>query len=156
MTNIYSKEKLIEKLLAISKRGFVPNARHGNHGGIGNTLEDLLGIAENNLPIANAVEWELKTQRLKTSSLITLFHMEPSPRALHFVPQIFLLNPNARYGDVLLCLEVRKLNAGFSGGFEHRFFFCQVKRKRLDRPFAFSDKKRKPIAMGAVKSAGPF
>lgn len=92
MTNIYSKEKLIEKLLAISKRGFVPNARHGNHGGIGNTLEDLLGIAENNLPIANAVEWELKTQRLKTSSLITLFHMEPSPRALHFVPQIFLLN----------------------------------------------------------------
>jgi len=59
--------------------------------GIGNILEDLLGIEENNLPIPNATEWELKTQRSKTSSLTTLFHMEPSPRALKFVPKIFLL-----------------------------------------------------------------
>jgi len=59
--------------------------------GIGNILEDLLGIEENNLPIPNAAEWELKTQRSKTSSLTTLFHMEPSPRALKFVPKIFLL-----------------------------------------------------------------
>lgn len=66
-------------------------ARPGNVGGIGNTLEDLLGIKENNLPIPNANEWELKTQRLGTSSLTTLFHIEPSPRALKFVPQIFLL-----------------------------------------------------------------
>ena len=56
-----------------------------------NTLEDLLGIEENNLPIPNASEWELKTQRSNTGSLTTLFHMEPSPRALKFVPQIFLL-----------------------------------------------------------------
>lgn len=70
--------------------GWIPNARHGNDGGIGNTLEDLLGIEENNLPIPNAAEWELKTQRLGTSSLTTLFHSEPSPRAMRFVPQIFL------------------------------------------------------------------
>jgi len=61
-------------------------------GGIGNTLEDLLGIEENNLPIPNAAEWELKTQRLNTSALTTLFHSEPSPRAIKFVPQIFLPN----------------------------------------------------------------
>ncbi len=49
-----------------------------------------MGIEENNLPIPNAAEWELKAQRADTSSLTTLFHMEPSPRALKFVPQILL------------------------------------------------------------------
>jgi hypothetical protein len=52
----------------------------------------LLGITENNLPIPNAAEWELKTQRAKTTSLTTLFHTEPSPRAIKFVPQVFLPN----------------------------------------------------------------
>lgn len=90
MTPIYTKESLIEKLKEVRELGFVPNARHGNHGGIGNTLEDLLGIEENNLPIPNAAEWELKTQRLGTTSLTTLFHLEPSPRALKFVSDILL------------------------------------------------------------------
>jgi len=88
---IYTKKALIKKLKEISKMGWIPNARKGNHGGIGNTLEDLLGIKENNLPIPNAAEWELKTQRLDSSSLTTLFHIEPSPRAIRFVPQVLLL-----------------------------------------------------------------
>jgi hypothetical protein len=50
----------------------------------------LLGIEENNLPIPNAAEWELKAQRIETNSLITLFHMEPSPTACKIVPQILL------------------------------------------------------------------
>lgn len=87
---IYTKPELIEKLKEIAKMGWIPNARHGNQGGIGNTLEDLLGIEENNLPIPNAAEWELKTQRASTTSLTTLFHTEPSPRAVKFVPQVLL------------------------------------------------------------------
>ncbi len=87
---IYTKETLIEELKKIRDMGFISNARHGNHGGIGNTLEDLLGIEENNLPMPNAAEWELKTQRLGTSSLTTLFHVEPSPQALKFVPSVLL------------------------------------------------------------------
>ena len=87
---IYTKGELIDKLIAITKQGWISNARHGNHGGIGNTLEDLLQIRENNLPIPNAVEWELKTQRLLTTSLTTLMHSEPSPRAIRFVPQVLL------------------------------------------------------------------
>lgn len=87
---IFSKDTLIEKLRAIRARNWVPNARQGNVGGVGNTLEDLLGIKENNLPIPNAAEWELKCQRADTSALITLFHMEPSPRALNFVPTVLL------------------------------------------------------------------
>lgn len=88
---IYTKEGLIERFHEIAAMGWIPSGRNGNAGGVGNTLEDLLGIEENNLPIPNASEWELKAQRLNTSSLVTLFHMEPSPSALKFVPQIFLL-----------------------------------------------------------------
>jgi hypothetical protein len=87
---LYSKEDLIKKLKRIRRKGWIPNARPGNVGGIGNTIEDLLGIEENNLPIPNAAEWELKCQRIGTSSLTTLFHMEPSPRAVRFVPMILL------------------------------------------------------------------
>ncbi|MBI5036456.1 MvaI/BcnI restriction endonuclease family protein [Candidatus Micrarchaeota archaeon] len=86
----YTKQTLIDKLKQIAVMGFVPNARKGNSGGIGNTLEDLLGVEENNLPMPNAAEWELKAQRINSSSLTTLFHMEPSPRAIRFVPQVFL------------------------------------------------------------------
>ncbi len=70
--------------------GWIPNARHGNQGGIGNTLEDLLEIKENNLPIPNASEWELKTQRIATTALTTLFHTEPSPQALKLVQKMLL------------------------------------------------------------------
>ena len=86
----YTKLELIAKLKEISAKGFVPNTRRGNHGGIGNTLEDLLGIKENNLPVPNAAEWELKARRLNSTSLTTLFHIEPSPRAIRFVPQVLL------------------------------------------------------------------
>ena len=49
----YTKPELIARLKEISAMGWVPNGRRGNAGGIGNTLEDLLGIEENNLPIPN-------------------------------------------------------------------------------------------------------
>ncbi|MDR2438802.1 MAG: MvaI/BcnI restriction endonuclease family protein [Planctomycetaceae bacterium] len=88
---MYTKDSLIEKLQVIAQKEWIPNTRKDHHGGIGNTLENLLGIEENKLPIPNAAEWELKAQRLNTSSLTTLFHTEPSPRAFKFVPQILLL-----------------------------------------------------------------
>src|SRR3989344_6006590 len=87
---IYTKQSLINKFKEIAATSWIPNARRGNAGGIGNTLEDLLGIEENNLPMPNAAEWELKTQRASTTSLTTLFHTEPSPRAVRFVPQVLL------------------------------------------------------------------
>ncbi len=70
--------------------GWVENRRAGNDGGVGNTLEDLLGIPENNLPIPNAAEWELKARRSNSSSLVTLCHQEPSPRAAKLVPNLLL------------------------------------------------------------------
>lgn len=52
----FTKEELIHELLKIKKMGWIENARPGNQGGVGNTLEDLLGIKENNLPLANTSE----------------------------------------------------------------------------------------------------
>ncbi|SLM27394.1 conserved hypothetical protein [Desulfamplus magnetovallimortis] len=86
----FTKESLIQSLIEIRQKGWIPTGRKNNDGGVGNTLEDLLGIEENNLPIPNASEWELKAQKKNTTSLITLFHMEPSPRAFKFVPTILL------------------------------------------------------------------
>ncbi len=45
---IYTKESLIAQLKEIAEKGWIKNVRHGNAGGIGNTLENLLGITENN------------------------------------------------------------------------------------------------------------
>ena len=89
---IYTKESLIEALLRIRDRGWipVPDVRRANDGSVGNVLEDLLGIKENNLPMPNATEWELKCHRLSSNSLLTLLHLEPSPQALMFVPRLLL------------------------------------------------------------------
>ena len=86
----YTKLELIEDLKRIRNQGWIKSIRPGSAGGIGHTLEELLGIEENNLPIPNAAEWELKTQRIKTSALTTLFHYEPSPKAMKVVSRIIL------------------------------------------------------------------
>jgi len=91
---LYTKEQLIEKMREIFKQGWHRSVKRTidrrNDGAVGNTLETLLGIDENNLPIPNVQEWELKGQRAHTTSLITLKHSEPSPRAARIVPKILL------------------------------------------------------------------
>lgn len=86
----FSKEEFSQKLKEISQRGWIVGTRQGNNGNVGNTLEDLLGIKENNLPIADIENWELKAQRKNTGSYGTLFHMEPEPRSARFVPALLL------------------------------------------------------------------
>lgn len=87
---LVTKEELIEALKLICQLDSVESTRPGNDGAVGNTIEDLLGIPENNLPIPNASEWELKGQRLKTTSLISLFHLDPSPRSAGLITTLLL------------------------------------------------------------------
>lgn len=75
-----SKTELLKRLKQIQKQDWVHTNRSKNDGAVGNTLEDLLEIPENNLAIANTVDWELKAQRKKTTSMVTLFHIDPHPR----------------------------------------------------------------------------
>lgn len=70
--------KLIKKLKAIEKMSYVKTHRAGNTG-IGKTLEDLLGITENNVPGPNAAMIELKSARTNVSSMLTLFTKSPLP-----------------------------------------------------------------------------
>lgn len=98
---VFTKTALKKELQRIRSMGWIETQRKGNDGGVGNTLEDLLGIEENNLPLPNAGEWEVKGQRADSKSLVTLFHTEPSPRALKFVPQVLLPQygwPHAKAG----------------------------------------------------------
>jgi hypothetical protein len=86
-----AKEELLQRLKDIQKKGWIHTNRSKNDGAVGNTLEDLLEIPENNLAIANTVDWELKAQRKKTGSMITLFHIDPQPRKPESVVSKILL-----------------------------------------------------------------
>ena len=81
---------LKRELERIKSIGWVKNRRPGNSGGVGNTLEDLLDVAENNYQLPDFGEWELKSQRAETGSLLTLFHIEPKPRSAKIIPHILL------------------------------------------------------------------
>jgi hypothetical protein len=86
----FTKQSLIAELKTICNSGWVASHKKpGNDGAIGNALERLLGIPENNLPLPNAAEWEIKGQR-RGESLLTLFHMDPSPRALRLIPRVLI------------------------------------------------------------------
>jgi hypothetical protein len=76
------------ELAKIRAKGWVESHRESDTG-IGKTIEDYLGIKENNLGepdcLYHGVEVEIKGRRLKTNSMITLFTLEPSVRHLHDV-----------------------------------------------------------------------
>ena len=73
-------QTLQKKLRKIKEFGFVKTRRKGDTG-IGKTLEDLLGIRENNIPLPDIGEIaELKAYRKNARSMLTLFTLEPKPR----------------------------------------------------------------------------
>ncbi len=72
--------QLNTKLKEIKKMGFVKTHRKGDTG-IGKTLEDLLNIRENNIPLPDIGEIaELKSYRKEAKSMMTLFTLEPLPK----------------------------------------------------------------------------
>lgn len=140
---IFSKQDLIKKLQSIKKMGWIKTQRPGNDGAVGNTLEDLLEIDENNLPIPNAAEWELKAQRSSTSSLTTLFHMEPSPQGAKIVPAVLLplygwrhRLAGKRYGE-----NEKSFRSTTSNIYTDRGFVVVVNRDEQKVKFSFDAKK---------------
>jgi hypothetical protein len=70
--------KLKKEFNRIKKMGFVECTRpNNNDGGIGNTFEDLLGVAENNKKEADFKGFEVKSKRLFNSSYVSLFTKSP-------------------------------------------------------------------------------
>jgi len=74
-----SLERIKADFERIKKLSFVEDQRTNNRdGGIGNTYEDLLGIAENNLTSADYLGYEIKSKRQFNSSYLSLFCKTPS------------------------------------------------------------------------------
>ena len=76
--------KLKEQLEKIKAMGFVKTHR-AHDTGIGKTLEDLLGIKENNLRLPDIGEVELKAKRIDSSSMLTLATKSPEPKGVNKV-----------------------------------------------------------------------
>lgn len=71
---------LKKELQRIKNLGFIPTHRSGDTG-IGKTLEDLLNIKENNIPLHDIQGVaELKAYRKNAKSMLTLFTLEPLPK----------------------------------------------------------------------------
>lgn len=65
-------EEFKQKFKEIRKQGFIKSLRKGPTG-IGYTFETLLGIKENNLILPDISDIEIKTHRIGSNNLITLF-----------------------------------------------------------------------------------
>lgn len=63
-------------LQKISRKGWIKSNRSHNTG-IGKTLEDYLDITENNIALPDFGVMELKSQRINTLSMVTLFTKSP-------------------------------------------------------------------------------
>ncbi len=76
MTKSFTLTELRRRLTLLKKKGFVSSLRSHNTG-VGHTLERFLGLKENNISLPDLGKLELKSQRLESVSLITLFTKKP-------------------------------------------------------------------------------
>lgn len=75
---IYTLEDFKNEMDKISEKGWIKTHRSGSTG-IGKTLEDLLGIQENNASEPDFGVYELKASRSNDNSMLTLFTKSPQP-----------------------------------------------------------------------------
>ena len=75
---IYTLNDFINEYNKIKAMGWIKTHRSGPTG-IGKTLEDLLDIAENNLDEPDFGEYELKSCRIDSQSMLTMFTRAPQP-----------------------------------------------------------------------------
>src|SRR3990170_3876730 len=74
--------KLKEQLEKIKAMGFVKTHR-AHDTGIGKTLEDLLGIEENNFRLPDVGDVELKAKRIDSDSMLTIATKSPEPKGVN-------------------------------------------------------------------------
>lgn len=76
---IYTLNDFIVEFEKVKAMGWIKTHRAGPTG-IGKTLEDLLGIPENNLDEPDFGDYELKSCRIDSNSMLTMFTRAPEPR----------------------------------------------------------------------------
>lgn len=121
-------EEIIERFYAIREMEFVESTRPNNKdGGIGNTLEDLLQIRENNLTEADFHGYEIKSQRELTSSYLSLFSKSPDyPRGANAILK-------DKFGEIRDESPHKKLDASLIGGRESIIYEKYNMKLEIDR-----------------------
>lgn len=125
--------ELVEKLNAVMHQ-WHKGTRQGNDGNQGNTLEDLLGIPENNIPLPDIGGiFELKTQKKESNALITLLHSDP------VIPQtpvpklcISLGWPHKDAGGKYLSDEMSFRSTTYGHGYSDRGFTIKANENELE------------------------
>lgn len=96
---IHTLDDFIEEYRKICDMGWVTTHRAGPTG-IGKTLEDLLGIPENNIDGPDFGDYELKSCRLDSGSMLTMFTRAPQPaRANTFLRLKYVYSSGAYDND---------------------------------------------------------
>lgn len=96
---ISTLEDFISEYQSIVNRGWITTHRSGPTG-IGKTLEDLLGIKENNLHEPDFGDYELKSCQLNSNSMLTMFTQAPQPaRANTYLRQKYGYSSSAYRND---------------------------------------------------------
>lgn len=139
----FTLESLRSDLLKIRGR-WIPTGRPGNDGGIGNTLEDLLGIKENNVPTADAGEFEIKSHNRASTSLITLLHQDPWPRVMGSPVQRLLL-PKYGWAHETIPNEMSFRQTIRGDRYTDRGFAVEVDRTRLQISVRFDSSRVSPV-----------
>lgn len=84
MENIFTLEEFVSRFKRIKELGWIRTHRAGRTG-IGKTLEDLLDIAENNIQGPDFGDYELKSARKNSNSMLTLITKSPDTRSANTV-----------------------------------------------------------------------
>jgi hypothetical protein len=119
------------KMKNIKKKGYVFTHRVGDTG-VGKTLEDLLGIKENNIAGPDFATYELKTARKGSTSMLTLFSKAPQPKGAN-------KNLREKFGYIR---QIKKSKRGKS----------KPKRTGVRRTMALAKGKELQVSVDAVKS----
>ena len=93
MEGLMNLDQLVKKISEIKNKGYI-KTRRLHDTGIGKTLEDLLGIKENNLRLPDIGEIEIKAKRIDSQSMLTIATKAPMPRGVNKV-----LFENYKYKD---------------------------------------------------------
>lgn len=84
MITLWTINKLVSELKRIKNLGYVKTT-HAHQGGVGNTLETLLRVPENNLRLPDIGDIEIKAKRFNSKSMLTLSSRAPLPKGVNRV-----------------------------------------------------------------------
>ncbi len=92
---ITTLDDFIREFTELKNKGWIKTHRSGPTG-VGKTLEDLLGIPENNRDEPDFGDYELKSSRLNSQSMLTLFTRAPQPHGANtYLRKTFGYSSNA-------------------------------------------------------------